>query len=169
MSESNKSDKTQELDNYGVWVKKPPRTVSSEMNSEFNVVDNTPFDSGDKALTADELSALTAPSDFSADNTNTLHSEPGENTMNEMEDIDIDSFMDGADFSDGENSNAEEPKAEANPASNETEEVSLDEFLDGGVFESDDGGSAASEKSEMESKAAAANTSSNSADRKSVV
>ena len=24
------SDKTNELDNYGVWVKKPPRTVSSE-------------------------------------------------------------------------------------------------------------------------------------------
>ncbi len=165
MSESNKSDKTQELDNYGVWVKKPPRTVSSEMNSEFNVVDNTPFDSGDKALTADELSALTAPSDFSADNTDTLHSESGENVMNpmnEMEDIDIDSFMDGADFSDGENSNAEEPKAVANPASNETEEVSLDEFLDGGVFESDDGGSAASEKSEMESKEKAANSAADS-------
>ena len=81
MSESNKSDKTQELDNYGVWVKKPPRTVSSEADSEFNVVDNTPFDSGDKALTADELSALTAPSDFSTENTSadTLHSEPGEN------------------------------------------------------------------------------------------
>lgn len=167
MSESNKSDKTQELDNYGVWVKKPPRTVSSEADSEFNVVDNTPFDSGDKALTADELSALTAPSDFSTENTSadTLHSEPGENamnTMNEMEDIDIDSFMDGADFSGGEAGDTKEQKTEANPAANETEDVSLDEFLDGGVFESDDGGSAASEKSEMEAKEKAANSAANS-------
>ena len=28
------SDKTNELDNYGVWVKKPPRTVSSEIGEE---------------------------------------------------------------------------------------------------------------------------------------
>ena len=153
MGESNKSDMTKELDNYGVWVKKPPRTVSSETNSEFSVVDNTPFDSGDKALTTDELSALTAMDDFPADSANTEFSTAGENTMNEMENIDIDSFMDGADFSDA--NAAEEPKAEeTKPSENETQEISLDEFLDGGVFESDDGGSAASERSEMESKEA---------------
>ncbi len=159
MSESNKSDMTKELDNYGVWVKKPPRTVSSETNSEFSVVDNTPFDSGDTALTADELSALTAMDDFPADSTNTEFSTAGENTMNEMENIDIDSFMDGADFSDA--NAADGPKTEeTKPSENETQEISLDEFLDGGVFESDDGGSAASEKSEMESKEASAKNSS---------
>lgn len=111
----NESDKTNELDNFGVWVKKPPRTVSSEDFSE-----NEGADAGDKG----------------------------------MEDIDINAFMDGADFSDGSQDKKEEPaQAESSP-SNETEEVSLDEFLDGGVFEGDDGGSAASEKSEQESKAA---------------
>ena len=44
------SDKTNELDNYGVWVKKPPRTVSSEIEeptsdlpdfSDIDVVDNS--------------------------------------------------------------------------------------------------------------------------------
>lgn len=111
----NESDKTNELDNFGVWVKKPPRTVSSEDSSE-----NEGADAGDKG----------------------------------MEDIDINAFMDGADFSDGSQDKKEEPaQAESSP-SNETEEVSLDEFLDGGVFEGDDGGSAASEKSEQKSKAA---------------
>ena len=64
------SEKTNDLDNYGVWVKKPPRTVSSENTTdsqefEFpdfsasDIIDNTPFDSGDTALSATELSALT--------------------------------------------------------------------------------------------------------------
>lgn len=116
------SDNTKELDNYGVWVKKPPRTVSSD----------------------ETLSNEIAPSGTEIKNADT-----GDN---KMEDIDIDSFMDGADFSDsssGESAPAPEKKTTSPDG---TEEVSLDEFLDGGVFESDDGGSAASEKSEQESK-----------------
>lgn len=119
------SDNTKELDNYGVWVKKPPRTVSSDETSQDDI---SPESTENKNAAGD----------------------------NAMEDIDIDSFLDGAGFSDG-STDANEKKPEetvSSPASSDgTEEVSLDEFLDGGVFEGDDGGSAASEKSEQESKA----------------
>lgn len=114
------SDNTKELDNYGVWVKKPPRTVSSDE---------------------------TLPDEIAPSGTEIKNAGTGDN---KMEDIDIDSFMDGADFSSSPSADSEPEKKAA--SADGTEEVSLDEFLDGGVFESDDGGSAASEKSELESK-----------------
>ena len=69
------SDKTNELDNYGVWVKKPPRTVSSEIEEgatelqsdinndlpdfgDIDIVDNSAFDSGETALSQDELANI---------------------------------------------------------------------------------------------------------------
>jgi hypothetical protein len=66
------SEKTNDLDSYGVWVKKPPRTIdsSSTPNSDdFNIneepiIDNdlpdfSSFDSGDTALSESELMAIT--------------------------------------------------------------------------------------------------------------
>ena len=102
------SEKTNDLDNYGVWVKKPPRTVSTENTADeagidfpdfstSDIVDNTPFDTGDTALSASELSALTGDNDTQ--------------------------FIDDTSSS---------------SPSNETEEISLDEFIEGGVFEGDD-------------------------------
>lgn len=113
------SDKTNELDNYGVWVKKPPRTVSSEETSSDNfdiasdlpdfssldVIENTPFDTGDTSLSADELSAIASTTEITQEET-------------------------------------------PDTGSSDTEEISLDEFIEGGIFEGDDGGSAASEASE---------------------
>ena len=118
------SDKTNELDNFGVWVKKPPRTVSSD----------------------ETLSNEIAPG-----STENKIADAGDN---KMEDIDIDSFLDGADFSEAPSDETAKQQNEKKTPADGTEEVSLDEFLDGGVFESNDGGSAASEKSEQESKAA---------------
>ena len=117
------SDKTNELDNYGVWVKKPPRTVSSEIeentdalsDSEIDLpdfssidvvdeVDNSAFGSGETALSQDELANIAGMGSF------------------------------------------EESSPEAAP-SGETEEISLDEFIEGGVFDGDDTAAPASSES----------------------
>ncbi|WP_296325834.1 hypothetical protein [Treponema sp. UBA3813] len=117
------SDKTNELDNYGVWVKKPPRTVSSEIeenadalsDSEIDLpdfssidvvdeVDNSSFGSGETALSQDELANIAGMGSF------------------------------------------EESSPEAAP-SGETEEISLDEFIEGGVFDGDDTAAPASSES----------------------
>ena len=121
------SDKTNELDNYGVWVKKPPRTVSSELGEEntdtlsidndlpsfdsIDVVDSpldgTDPDSEDATLSADELANITG------------------------------SLEEGAPVQEG---------GEAS-SSGETEEISLDEFIEGGVFEGDDNSAPAASES----------------------
>ncbi len=125
------SEKTNDLDNYGVWVKKPPRTVSSENTTdsqefEFpdfsasDIIDNTPFDSGDTALSATELSALT--------------DDPG-TQISQIEEPPVDSIEDTpfeADFLSQDNA---EPQAGSLSG---TEEISLDEFIEGGVFDGDE-------------------------------
>ena len=118
------SDKTNELDNYGVWVKKPPRTVSSELGEEntntlsldndlpsFDSIDvvDTPLDgtdpdSEDATLSADELANITG------------------------------SLEEGTPVQEGGESSS----------TGETEEISLDEFIEGGVFEGDDNSAPAS-------------------------
>ncbi|MBQ0052700.1 MAG: hypothetical protein KBT11_11660 [Treponema sp.] len=136
------SDKTNEIDNYGVWVKKPPRTVSSEMDSldtdldlssdlpdfsDIDIIDETPFDTDDKALSADELSALAVNTEITAEEGFEVPAEESVFEESATEDAPVDP--------------------------NAMEEISLDDFIEGGIFEGDDGGSAASEASEAAAKA----------------
>ena len=125
------SDKTTELDNYGVWVKKPPRTVSSDTDSTDSIIveNSEPIgDDGETALSADELANITG-------GMTSAESDSGET------EISLDEFIDGGVF-EGDDAGNAAPAAESEPEpeasdSGETE-VSLDEFIDGGVFEGDD-------------------------------
>ena len=113
------SDKTNELDNYGVWVKKPPRTVSSEINMDnIDVVDNSAFDSGETALSQDELANIAGMSSES----------PSPSSSGETEEISLDEFIEGGVFEGDEENSA--PATTETAAESTTETVSADDFLD---------------------------------------
>lgn len=99
------SDRTNELDNYGVWVKKQPRTVSSEDNSADsaqNTNEFTDFSSPDISGGTPFGSSSSADEPFSFDNT---------------EEISLDEFIeDGIFDGDSENKQAEQPDAAEAPA-----------------------------------------------------
>ena len=116
------SDKTNELDNYGVWVKKPPRTVSSE-NGEDNTDTISDIDNDLPDFAAiDVVDDPMVGADPNADDT----------TLSADELANITGSFEGA-----------APAPEAG-SSGETEEISLDEFIEGGVFEGDDDAAPAS-------------------------
>lgn len=114
------SDKTNELDNYGVWVKKPPRTVSSE-NGEDNTDTISDIDNDLPDFAAiDVVDDPAIGADPNADDT-TLSADELANITGSFEEA------------------APAPEAtESSGGSGETEEISLDEFIEGGVFEGDD-------------------------------
>lgn len=117
------SEKTNELDSYGVWVKTPPKTVDSSDESstetssdtfnidtdlpdfsELDVIDESvneagAYDNDDTALSAEELSAIAVAT------------------------------------ADQENADSAEPSDEEQILSGEEEEISLDEFITDGIFE----------------------------------
>ena len=123
------SDKTNELDNYGVWVKKPPRTVSSE-NGEDNTDTISDIDNDLPDFAAiDVVDDPTIGADPNADDT-TLSADELANITGSFEEA------------------APAPEAaESSGGSGETEEISLDEFIEGGVFEGDDDATPASSES----------------------
>lgn len=128
------SDKTNELDNYGVWVKKPPRTVSSEIgeeNTDFSPIDvmdnaaeDTVFNADETALSKDELANIAGLGTF-------------EETA---------------------------PEQTESAVSGETEEISLDEFIEGGVFEGDEDNASSQPASSQEEEAVSQNTFETSSD-----
>ena len=115
------SDKTNELDNYGVWVKKPPHTVSSETDdtsgsgdfANIDVADTPVFDSGETALSADELANLTGGSSSGAD-----AGSSGE------EEISLDEFIDGGVFEGDDTA----PAASAESSSASPSPAAADDF-----------------------------------------
>ncbi|MBR1402728.1 MAG: hypothetical protein IJ558_00965 [Treponema sp.] len=120
------SDKTNELDNYGVWVKKPPRTVSSEIESDLpdfsaaESIDDTAFDSGDTALSADELANLTGA----------LSEEPSPAASGDTEEISLDEFIEGGVFEGDDTASSPAAEESSAPAPAQEESVSLDDFMD---------------------------------------
>jgi hypothetical protein len=130
------SDKTNELDSYGVWVKTPPKTIDSSTDStateedSFNIDTDLPdfsdldviddsanmadaYDNGDTALSAEELSAITQSTSGEA---NVFEDTAEETPETEPEATDA-------------------PTDEEAVLSGQEEEISLDEFITDGVFE----------------------------------
>ncbi|MCR5172391.1 MAG: hypothetical protein K6B73_05960 [Treponema sp.] len=130
------SDKTNELDSYGVWVKTPPKTIDSSTDStasqedsfnidtdlpdfsDLDVIDDTAnmadaYDNDDTALSAEELSAITQST---SGETNVFEDTPAETPESETEAADA-------------------VTDEEAVLSGQEEEISLDEFITDGVFE----------------------------------
>src|SRR5574344_45272 len=126
------ANKTNDLDRYGVWVKKPPRTIDAENTNtdspdsfsvtditsdlpDFSSLDNldsvsteessSSFQDGDTTLSVEELSGITGSAELVKDSTLPA------------EDINTD--------------NKEDSMAKETDASS-TEEIPLDEFITGG-------------------------------------
>ncbi len=153
MSDSEKND---ELDNYGVWVKKGPQTVDSsaaeeaDFTMDMNLPDFSDLDLPDDTssestvdVTDSFLSDLdTDLSDITGDLTESSEQEAAANeSSGETEDIALDEFIAGGEFEDVAEGNrgygqeaAPASAAESTPAGEES--VSLDDFLDGDSFES---------------------------------
>lgn len=127
------SDKTNELDNYGVWVKKPPRTVSSETEntedlsdltadlpdfSETEVIDNSSFDSGETALSTDELANIADMGTF----------EESSPSSEATEEISLDEFIEGGVFEGDDTAPVAPENTESSATSEET--VSTDDFME---------------------------------------
>ena len=159
------SEKTDELDNYGVWVKKGPQTVDSSASSDtdfsmdmnlpdFSELDVPDDNAGGETVDVTEsfLSDLdTDLSDITGAATEETPAEVPEATASEAsggetEDISLDEFItDGAftDVAEGNRgygqSDAPAPAPESAPAAQESsggeESISLDDFLDGDVSE----------------------------------
>jgi len=130
------SDKTNELDSYGVWVKTPPKTIDSSTDStatqedtfnidtdlpdfsDLDVIDDSAnmadaYDNDDTALSAEELSAITQSTSGEA---NVFEDASEETPVTEPEVTDT-------------------PSDEEAVLSGQEEEISLDEFITDGVFE----------------------------------
>ena len=127
------SDKTKELDNYGVWVKKPPRTVSSEDNSDldsgmendipdFSDTDSITSDQEDSTLSTDELANIA----------NMSAPAPAESS-GETEEISLDEFIDGGVFDDPNPGAENTSPTESTPAESETSSSDEQVFQDDSV------------------------------------
>nr|MBP3283208.1 hypothetical protein [Treponema sp.] len=108
------SEKSNELDSYGVWVKKPPRTIDSSESDEPKLEateqsSNLTSDEDDTALSTDELAALSSivddqPAEENLDSSSTS-----------MEDVSLDEFGFGDSDSDSGNEVAGEESEETAP------------------------------------------------------
>lgn len=108
-------DKTNELDSYGVWVKKPPKTIDSSENTEESLNDTFDIDTD-----------LPDFSELDIENTNT-NEDIISNSNNEeeidfdnMEDISLDEFIEGGVFESEEDS-ATSTQEEAEPVVESTD------------------------------------------------
>lgn len=108
---------TNELDNYGVWVKNPPKTVDSSLNQDFNpddfdiAADLPDFSELDETITSDSNDSFSDSSDFLTEST---------------EIPDFPSITEDTPSSSLQNENTGDTMEE---------EISLDEFITDGVFE----------------------------------
>ena len=108
---------TNELDNYGVWVKNPPKTVDSSLNQDFNpddfdiAADLPDFSELDETITSDSNDSFSDSSDFLTENT---------------EIPDFPSITEDTPSSSLQNENTGDTMEE---------EISLDEFITDGIFE----------------------------------
>jgi pilus assembly protein FimV len=125
------TDTTNELDSYGVWVKRPSKAPSAQKSDtassaekagDFNLDADLPDfpDQEDTTLTTEELSNIT-------DTIAETPSPSGKETSSE--EVSLDDFLDSG-FSEPKETDTK-PAAEE-PASSENEDVSLDDFLDSG-------------------------------------
>ena len=122
------SEKTDELDNYGVWVKNTPNaddasadtTASTDFNLDADLPDFSSLDAFDDTVIADTAETTEAAAD-------TQTAEAGGE-----EDISLDEFITGGEFEDVAEGNRGYGQAEApaEPAASGEESVSLDDFLD---------------------------------------
>lgn len=140
------SEKTDELDNYGVWVKKGPETVDSsdsdttDFNMDMNLPDfsdlDVPDDSSAVSNTADVTDSFL--SDFDTDLSDLVENNSAPADTGSTEDISLDEFISGGEFTDvaegnrgfGEAPQTEAPSPKAAESSGGEESVSLDDFLD---------------------------------------
>ncbi len=108
---------TNELDNYGVWVKNPPKTVDSSLNQDFNpddfdiAADLPDFSELDETINSDSNDSFSDSSDFLTENTETP---------------DFPSITEDTPSSSLQNENTGDTMEE---------EISLDEFITDGIFE----------------------------------
>ncbi len=126
MSDTN----NQKLNDYGVWVKKPPRTIDSSSNPSEDPFNNFSITTGPEFSELDENL-------FDSPETNTMNTENMDN--NEEVEIDLDEFISGGVFETGpDEEKIKQKEAEMaeqtvtsqpeTSSSSETEEVSLDSF-----------------------------------------
>ena len=152
MSDSEKND---ELDNYGVWVKKGPQTVDSsaagdtDFSMDMNLPDFSDLDVPDETAsesTVDVTDSFLSDLDTDlSDITGDASPSPAEasssaESSGETEDISLDEFITGGEFEDVAEGNrgygqAETPAPAQEATSSGEESVSLDDFLDGDSFE----------------------------------
>lgn len=145
------SEKTDELDNYGVWVKKSPKTVDSSdtPDSDFTMdmnlpdfsdldVPEEPSSEGSVDVTDSFLSDLdTDLSDITAEAAEPVsqETESASTETSGTEDISLDEFISGGEFEDVAEGNRgygqdEAPQETSSESSGAEESVSLDAFLD---------------------------------------
>jgi len=138
MSDFNKDN---ELDNYGVWVKKPPRTIESTSEST-----DDPFGNFDISTDLPDFSELDNNSETeNMDETNMSESTTEEDILNNQEEeISLDEFITDGVFETGPDEDkikekeAQMSETSAEQPSEETEaeeEVSLDSFIDTSSFD----------------------------------
>lgn len=132
------TDKNNELDQYGVWVKTPPHTSSDAPSAnqdsilpDFSFMDadatsspssnSNTFDTDETSLTPDELSRITGSVDDTA-----KQKDSDDQSSTKEEEISLDDFITGG-FSDAPTEEKTEPAAPASSSSDG--DISLDEFL----------------------------------------
>ena len=115
---SDSTDNTNDLDSYGVWVKRPPQDSSEEADtlpdfSDFDIPEENTSQEGIDIPEAGDISDITFDDSSSSD-----------------EELSLDDFMDG-DFVDPNPGAATMPEPEV---ASESDEISLDDFFDDDSF-----------------------------------
>lgn len=131
---SDSTDNTNDLDSYGVWVKRPPQDSSDEADtlpdfSDFDIPEETSSQDGiDIPEVADtpDLSQFESESSLSEEDVSDISFEDS----SEDGELSLDDFMDG-DFSD---SNSGAAAMSESAGSSDSDEISLDDFFDDDSF-----------------------------------
>ena len=117
---SDSTENTNELDNYGVWIKRPPQDA-----------EESTFDIADTQNETDNMACLGAENEVSLDDFNfpNLNEDSTEENSAE-EEVSLDDFIDG-DFTDPNPGSPNQTPATEDTSPSEDTEISLDDFMDG--------------------------------------
>lgn len=117
---SDSTENTNELDNYGVWIKRPPQDA-----------EESTFDIADTQNETDNMACLGAENEVSLDDFDfpNLNEDSTEENSAE-EEVSLDDFIDG-DFTDPNPGSPNQTPATEDTSPSEDTEISLDDFMDG--------------------------------------
>ncbi|MEE1166570.1 MAG: hypothetical protein UHP28_05370 [Treponema sp.] len=117
---SDSTENTNELDNYGVWIKRPPQDA-----------EESTFDIADTQNETDNMACLGAENEVSLDDFDfpNLNEDSAEENSAE-EEVSLDDFIDG-DFTDPNPGSPNQTPATEDTSPSEDTEISLDDFMDG--------------------------------------